>query len=351
MKPYFYPAHLYLAKQRQKTHNNGPYLGRAFTVPREGLSGVRVRLYRPAEGGTTETAEKEKAPTGTAEKESGRTAITETISGTTETAETESGKANAAASLLPVLFNVHGGGWIFGDAEGVDLQSQYLANHLRCFVVNVDYRLLDERPFPYPQTETADAVCYFLAHAAAYGIDPDRAALMGYSAGGHIAAGAAILLRDRGVKLASQVLCYPFLNFVGFDCAAYSNFRGVAAVAFNGFARSVLFEEMAKETALLSPANAKPDLLRGLAPAVIVSCGRNDPLLPQAEAYAEKLRQAGVKCVYREYKAAEHGFLEHNFPDDPAVFANEGEQDALMREAVEYIRLQDIFGADGTHGT
>ena len=49
MKPYFYPAHLYLAKRRQKTHNNGPYLGQAFTVPREGQPGVRVRLYRPAE--------------------------------------------------------------------------------------------------------------------------------------------------------------------------------------------------------------------------------------------------------------------------------------------------------------
>ena len=319
MKPYFYPAHLYLAKRRQKTHNNGPYLGQAFTVPREGQPGVRVRLYRPAEGGATETASKDT-------------------------------DKDTAAPLLPVLFNVHGGGWIFGDAEDVDLQSQYLANHLQCFVVNMDYRLLDEHPFPYPQAETADAVCYFLTHAAAYGIDPARAALMGYSAGGHIAAGAAMLLRDRGVKLASQVLGYPFLNFIGFDCAAYSHFKGLAAVAFNRFARSVLFEEMAKETALLSPANAAPALLRGLAPAVIVSCGKNDPLLPQAEAYAQKLTEAGVKTVYREYKTAEHGFLEHSFPDDPAVFAAEGEQDTLMREAVEFIRQQNIFGTDGTHG-
>ena len=324
MKPYFYPAHLYLTKIRAKTFNHGPYLGRAFTVPREGLPGVRVRLYRPAESAPTETAGKESGPTATAPK--------------------ESGKPNAAAPLLPVLFNVHGGAWVHGDAEGLDLQSQYLANHLRCFVVNVDYLRADEKPFPYPQVETADAASYFLSHAAEYGIDPDRAALMGYSAGGHIAAGAAILLRDRGVKLTAQVLCYPFLNFIGFDFAAYGGVRGLKGRFFNRFTRAVFFEEMAQETALLSPAYAQPEALRGLAPAVIVTCGKNDPLLPQAEDYAEKLTKAGVKTVYREYKAAEHGFLEHNFPDDPAAFANESEQDALMREAVDFIRGQHIFG-------
>ena len=76
MRPLFFPAHLYLEKQRRQGRNPGPYLGEAFTVPREGQPGVRVRLYRPKEdrGGT-----------------------------------------------LPALFNVHGGAWIHGDAEGLDL--------------------------------------------------------------------------------------------------------------------------------------------------------------------------------------------------------------------------------------
>ena len=306
MKKYFFPAHLYLAGKRKKDHNPGPYLGEAFTVPREGKEGVRVRLYRP--------------------------------------------KQDRGGSL-PVLFNVHGGGWLFGDAEGVDLQSQYLANHLDCFVVNVDYRLLDEFPFPYPQAETADAAEFFLSHAEEYRLDPDRAALMGYSAGGHIAAGAAILLRDRGVKLTAQVLCYPFLNFIGFDYAAYANFKGTLGKLFNRFADAVLFEKMRKDCVLLSPAHANADQLKGLAPAVIVTCGKDDPLLPQGEDYAEKLKAAGVPTVYREYKTAAHGFLEHNFRDDPAVFADEGEQDTLMREAVEFIRLQNIFGGAVPSGT
>ena len=300
MKPIYYPVHLYLARRRRKEHASAPYLGQAFTVPRDGQKGVRVRLYRPA------------ADDG---------------------------------SRLPVLFNVHGGGWIFGDAEGVDLQSQYLANHLGCAVVNVDYLRADEQPFPYQQEETADTVAYFLAHAGNWQIDPDRAALMGYSAGGHIAAGAALLLRDRGVSLCTQVLCYPFLNFVGFDFAAYGNITGLPGRVFNRFTATVFFEKMAADSTLLSPAHADPAALTGLAPAVIVSCGAGDPLLPQAEDYAQQLAAAGVPVVYREYKTAVHGFLERNFPDDPAVFAREDEQDTLMREAVEFIRQQHIFDA------
>ena len=298
MQPYFFPVHLYLANVRKKGRNPGPYKGEVFSVPREGLPEVRVRLYRPAE------------------RESGP---------------------------LPVLFNVHGGAWIHGDAEGLDLQSQYLANHLGCFVVNVDYRRLDERPFPYPQKETADTVAYFLAHAAQYGVDPEKAALAGYSAGGHIAAGAAMLLRDRGVKLTAQVLGYPFLNFVGFDFAVYSSIPGRKGRLFNRFTEKVFFQKMPMDCPLLSPAHAAPEELKGLAPAVIIGCGKGDPLLPQAEEYARKLTEAGVPAVYREYKDAEHGFLEHNFEDDPAVFAKEGEQDRLMREAVAFIRGQRIF--------
>lgn len=302
MQPYFFPVHLYLANVRKKGHNPGPYHGEAFSVPRKGLPEVRVRLYRPADH---------------------------------------------TGGVLPVLFNVHGGAWIHGDAEGLDLQSQYLANHLKCFVVNVDYRLLDEHPFPYPQEETADTVAYFLAHAAEYGIDPEKAALAGYSAGGHIAAGTAMLLRDRGIKLTAQVLGYPFLNFIGFDFAFYNGFKGTAGKVFNRLTKKVLFQKMPMDCTFLSPARAEPEELKGLAPAVIIGCGKGDPLLPQAVEYAEKLTAAGVPAVFREYRDAEHGFLEHNFEDDPNLFAKESEQDRLMREAVAFIRGQRIFDTPG----
>ena len=295
MNRFIFPIRMLLDKKRKREHNPGPYLGQAFAVPRTGVDGVNVRLYRPV---------------------------------------------GDVARPLPALFNIHGGGWLFGDAEGVDLQSQYLANRLGCFVVNVDYALADEAPFPWQQTQVADTVCWFIGHAAQFRADPAKAMLAGYSAGGHIAAGAAMLLRDRGVKLSAQILGYPFLNFVGFDFAGYGGMRGLPAVIFNRFAKSVLFERLPAEKPLLSPGNADASALAGLAPAVIIGCGKNDPLLPQAEAYAKKLQAAGVRTVYREFREAEHGFLERGFPDDPAVFKQQGEQDRLMREAVEFIREQ-----------
>ncbi len=297
MKRSFFPVYLALAHKRKKNHNPGPYLGYAVKVPREGKKDVKARIYRPAAGPAT----------------------------------------------LPVLFNVHGGAWIFGDAEGVDLQSQYLANHLGCIVVNIDYRLAYEYPFPYQQTEVADTVEYFLTHADKFHIDPARAALMGHSAGGHISAGAAMLLRNRGVRLSAQVLCYPFLNFIGFSYADYAGVSGAAGKLLTRFSEAVLFEKLPKDDVMISPGNADPEALRGLADAVILSCGANDPLLPQAEQYAAKLEQAGVKVTYREYTEAEHGFMERGFRDDPAVFAKESKQDTLMRQGVEFLREQKIF--------
>ena len=293
-----FPVHLAVRHIRKRDHNNGPYLGWEVIVPREKDKPIRTRLYRPV---------------------------------------------NCSLPVLPVLFNVHGGSWLFGDCESVDQQSQYLANRLGCLVVNINYLRVDEKPFPYQQLQVADAVEYFLARPEKYRLDPARAVLMGYSAGGHISAGAALLLRNRGVKLRHQVLCYPFLNFVDFDFNSFTGKTGLMAKGINAYGWRVPFTKMAKDTLLLSPANADPAELTGLAPAVIVTCGAGDPLLPQGEQYAEKLKAAGIPVAYKEYKEAIHGFLENNFPDTPEAAENADPQRKLMIDAVEWIGKQNIF--------
>jgi acetyl esterase len=292
------PVHLAVRHIRKRDHNKGPYLGREVIVPREKNKPIQTRLYRPV---------------------------------------------GCTLPVLPVLFNVHGGSWLFGDCESVDLQSQYLANRLGCLVVNINYLRVDEKPFPYQQMQVSDAVEYFMSRPETFHLDPDRAVLMGYSAGGHISAGAALLLRDRGIHLRHQVLCYPFLNFVGFDFNSFTGKTGLMAKGINAYGWSVPFAKMDKDTLLLSPANADPEQLKGLAPAVIVTCGAGDPLKPQGEQYAEKLKAAGIPVAYKEYKEAIHGFLENNFPDTPESAETADEQRKLMIEAVEWIKEQKIF--------
>ena len=66
---------------------------------------------------------------------------------------------------LPVVFNVHGGAWVGGDALLLDTQSQEMADRLGCFVVNINYIKADVKPFPYAQYEVRDTVLYFVRHA------------------------------------------------------------------------------------------------------------------------------------------------------------------------------------------
>ncbi len=132
----------------------------------------------------------------------------------------------ASDGPLPTLFLLHGGSWVLGSAPGCDMQARLISDLFGAAVVSVDYQMLYERPFPYQQTETADTVEYFLKNADAYGLDPERFALLGFSAGGHIAAGADMLLRGRGIKLYKVMLCYPFLDFVGFTLSDYAKAKG-----------------------------------------------------------------------------------------------------------------------------
>ena len=242
---------------------------------------------------------------------------------------------------LPVLFTLHGGSWIFGSAAGCDCQSRYLAELFGAAVVSIDYTLLLSAPFPLQQKQAAAVIRHVLDHADDYGVLPTDASLMGFSAGAHIAAGTDILLRGQGVTLKKVFLCYPFLNFVGFSHSAYARASGFKKLLVDRGSDYLFFQEMPKESLLLSPGAADPALLKNLSPTVLLACGDGDDLKPQAESYYNKLRAAGVPAVYREFPAARHGFLEVNFPDHKPSFAKSDEQEALMREA--YAWLKDVF--------
>ena len=115
--------------------------------------------------------------------------------------------------MLPALVYAHGGGWFLCSLELYDNPCRALANATGCMVLSVDYRLAPEHKFPVPVEDFYCALRWVCEQAGMLGVDPARIAVGGDSAGGNLAAAAAIMARDRGgPRIAHQLLCYPVLD-------------------------------------------------------------------------------------------------------------------------------------------
>ncbi len=113
----------------------------------------------------------------------------------------------------PVVFELHGGGFAFGDASQSDALCEHLRRDLEIALVSVNYRRSPRYPFPAALEDVYDAILYFYSHAFVYGIDPDRMAVFGHSAGGNLTAAVSILARRTGeFPLCAQLMTYPYLN-------------------------------------------------------------------------------------------------------------------------------------------
>src|SRR5205823_5254173 len=110
----------------------------------------------------------------------------------------------------PALVFFHGGGWVVGSIDGSDATCRSLANAAGCVVVSVDYRLAPEHKFPAAAEDCYAATRWVADNAGAIGVDPARIAVGGVSAGGNLAAVAALMARDRGgPPLVHQLLVVP----------------------------------------------------------------------------------------------------------------------------------------------
>ncbi len=234
-----------------------------------------------------------------------------------------------ANAPYPVIFNIHGGGWVGCDASELDSYCLDMAEKCGAFIVNINYTKLDIHPFPYPQNEIADTVKFFMEHSAEYQLDRERFAVMGFSAGGHLAAASALILHDQGIDLSAQVLCYPFLDFV--------KFNGLLDEKTMDVMKEVFFPEgVSVNDPYISPVTASKEQLTGIAPAVFACCG-TDPLTEHSRKYNELLKEAGVKTEFRVWEKALHGFLEVNHKEYPDQDAKNPEQEAYAKEAENYI--------------
>jgi acetyl esterase len=216
----------------------------------------------------------------------------------------------ATAPLLPGLVFFHGGGFVLGDLESHDGLCRTLSNESGCRVVSVDYRLAPEHPFPAAVEDSFAAVKWVATNAAELGIDAARIAVGGDSAGGNLAAVAAVLAKKAGgPKLAFQLLIYPVAQLGGAETASMrENAKGyfLEKASMEWFTRLYCPEASQRSDPRLSPLLARD--VTGLPPAYVVTAGF-DPLRDEGKAYADKLDAAGVAVTYVNYPGMVHGFF------------------------------------------
>ena len=212
---------------------------------------------------------------------------------------------------FPILVYFHGGGWTIGDLETHDGVCRQLCNAVGCVVVSVDYRLAPEHPYPAAADDSYTATRWVAANARALGGDAKRIAVGGDSAGGNLAAVVSLMARDRGgPPLVFQLLVYPAVDM---PTANHPSYRENAEGYF--LTRDMMFWFWGHYCGAAGPdatdpyacpLNAKD--LRGLPPAYVVTA-EFDPLRDEGEAYAAKLREAGVPTTLKRYAGMIHGFF------------------------------------------
>lgn len=204
----------------------------------------------------------------------------------------------------------HGGGFVLCDIDSHDGFCRTMSRHTSSVVVSVGYRLAPEHPAPAAAEDTYGAFAWVTAHADELGIDPQRIAVAGDSAGGNLAAVTAILCRERDTPMpVAQVLLYPVIDPT-FDTVSYQQRATgyfTTRAALQWYWRQYLGGTDIPEPAYLV-APGRSTSLAGLPPAVVVTATL-DPLHSEGVAYARQLRSAGVAVLHRDFRGLFHGFL------------------------------------------
>ncbi|HIK11224.1 MAG TPA: alpha/beta hydrolase [Oscillatoriaceae cyanobacterium M33_DOE_052] len=224
---------------------------------------------------------------------------------------------------LPLLVYFHGGGWVLGDLEIADSCCRHIANHAGCIVVSVDYRLAPEHKFPAAVEDCYTATEWVASYCTELGGDRRRIAIAGDSAGGNLAAAVTLMARSEPeISLCHQVLIYPVTHY-NFNTESYRQYAHhyLTKPAMTWYWHQYLSTPADGENPLASPLLATD--LTNLPPATIITA-EYDILRDEAEAYGERLRQAGIPVTITRYDGMIHGFVSMGaFLDTAAVALTE----------------------------
>ncbi|PXX58472.1 acetyl esterase [Nocardia tenerifensis] len=214
-----------------------------------------------------------------------------------------------SGDFAPAVVYLHGGGFVLGTLNGADELCRAIAAGSGWTVVSLEYRLAPENPYPAALHDCVDAFAWLIRNASELGIDPDRIAIAGDSAGGNLAAALCLHRRDAGLTLPrTQILAYPAVDDT-FTTPAWTEFAD--APLLSAADAQWLWEQYVGPNhpggdQLAAPLRAAT--LRDLPPALIITA-EVDPLRDDSEAYAARLWRDGVRVTLTRYSGVFHGFL------------------------------------------
>lgn len=216
-----------------------------------------------------------------------------------------------AAGLLPVILYIHGAGWVFGNAHTHDRLVRELAVGTGAAVVFPEYDLSPEARYPVAIEQNYAVARWVVTEGAGKDLDASRIAVAGDSVGGNMTAALTLMAKQRGdVPLVQQVLFYPVTD-AAFDTGSYEQFAEgyfLRRDAMRWFWDQYTTDEAERAQITASPLRATTEQLQGLPPALVITA-EADVLRDEGEAYANKLREAGVPVTAVRYQGVIHDFV------------------------------------------
>lgn len=220
-------------------------------------------------------------------------------------------KPVGATEALPAVLYMHGGGWVLGNAATHDRLVRELANGIGAAIVFVEYARSPEARYPVAIEQGYATAQWIGREGAAHGIDPTRIAVAGDSVGGNMTAALTLMAKERGdVTFVHQSLYYPVTD-AGMDTDSYAQFATgyfLAAKGMEWFWDAYLPDVERRSEIYASPLQATDEQLAGLPPALVI-VDEADVLRDEGEAYAAKLRRAGVPVTAVRYDGITHDFM------------------------------------------
>ncbi|MGW2412583.1 alpha/beta hydrolase [Streptomyces tubercidicus] len=231
--------------------------------------------------------------------------------GPTGTVRTRIVRPAGAEGTLPVILYIHGAGWVFGNAHTHDRLVRELAVGANAAVVFPEYDLSPEARYPVAIEQNFAVAQWVVEQGASKELDGTRLAVAGDSVGGNMTAALTLMAKERGgIPLVQQVLFYPVTD-ANFDTPSYHRFATGYFLRRDGmqwFWDQYTTDEAERTKITASPLRATTEQLKGLPPALVIT-GEADVLRDEGEAYANKLREAGVPVTAVRFQGIIHDFV------------------------------------------